>query len=369
MRDQLKAYIDRLFEGTVQNGEARDFHDELLQNTLDRFDEEQSNGRSEQEAYRIAVLSLGNTEELLKPFYPKRQNTNALRTAGIILYVTSVIPVILLGAMDVRPSTLGVTLMILMCAAATMLMILSGRAKPTAEAERARMLRSAGVAMIIASVSAVLLGAGYEEIRLIRLLPVDGAVLGVCGMFCLIAGGIALLVTAGQKDHARTVPQVPVTRDAQRGASEQAADGTASSAAHAQNDAPAAPEMRPAVPKGLRIAGGILTAVYWILAVMVFFSVSFTTGAWYYSWLVFVFASGVYNIVSGVVRLCCGLSGVERIIDGVLDIGAGAAFYALTAATGAWWITWLVFLIEACLHGIIKQIFRLARTSGKENVA
>ena len=127
MREQLKQYIDRLFEGTVDSQQARDFHDELLSNTLDRFDEERSAGKSEQEAYRIAVLSLGNAEELLKPYYPKRENTRSLRSVAIVLYITSVVPVILFGAMKVRPSTLGVTLMMLMVAVATALMILSGR--------------------------------------------------------------------------------------------------------------------------------------------------------------------------------------------------------------------------------------------------
>ncbi|MDO5703332.1 MAG: hypothetical protein Q4G47_08270, partial [Lachnospiraceae bacterium] len=30
MREQLKAYIDKLFEGTLDSVKARDFHDELL---------------------------------------------------------------------------------------------------------------------------------------------------------------------------------------------------------------------------------------------------------------------------------------------------------------------------------------------------
>ncbi len=350
MREQLKAHIDKLFSGTVDSQAARDFHDELLQNTLDRFDEELTAGRSEQEAYRIAVLSLGNTEELLKPYYPKQRNTGAFRTVAIILYVTSVVPVILFGGIDAIPATFGVVLMICMIAVATMLLMLSGRTRPTREAEQARTLRAVGVALIIASAGAVVLGAGYEQVRALRILPVHGAVLGVCGMFCMIAGGIALLITAGQKDHARTVPQVPVVPAGEKPET-------------------AAPEMRPAIPKGLRIAGGILTAIYWIAVVILFFSISFTTGKWYYSWLVFVLAGGLYDILAGIVRLCCGLPGLERIIGGLVDIGAGVMFYHLTETTGYWMVTWLVFPIAGCLRGVVNGIFRLARTSGKENAA
>lgn len=355
MREQLKTYIDRLFADTVQSQKARDFHDELLQNTLDRFDDDVASGKSEQEAYRLAVLSLGNSEELLKPFYPRSRNTGAFRTTAIVLYATCVVPVILFGTMDIRPSTLGATLMFWMVAVATMLMIMAGKARPTEGAEKAKTLRAVGVALIIASVTAVFIGAGYEEIRVIRLIPVSGAILGVCGMFGMIAAGIALLVTAGQKDTARTVPHVPVQRE------------VSASQPTPQPQTETASEMKPVMPRGLRIAGGIISAVYWVFVVCLFFSVSFSTGAWYYTWLVFVFAGALYDIVSGVVRLCCGMEGLLDIIDGILSIIAGAMFYYLTVTTGMWIVTWLVFPIEGCIHGVIDGIIKLAKTSGKES--
>ena len=356
MREQLKAYIDKLFEGTLDSVKARDFHDELLQNTLDRFDDECQSGKSEQEAYRDAVRSLGDTKELLKPFYPKRENTNTLRTVGIILYITSVVPVILFGVLQTVPSTLGPTLMFWMLAAATALMILSGRAKPSKEAEQARTLRAIGVALIIASVSAILIGQGYDEIRIVRLIPIEGAALGVCGMFCMIAAGIALIVTAAQKDHTDTVPQVPVTRTAPQPSG--SADGAAQQV----------PEMQPAIPKGLRIAGGILTGIYWVLVVMTYLSVSFSTDAWLYTWLIFVFAGSIYDIVKGIVRLCCGLPWLGRVLDGIIGLCAGIVYYRLTVSTGLWMITWLVFPISACLQGIVSGIITLVKTSGKETV-
>lgn len=356
MREQLKVYVDRMFAQTVRSQEAQDFHDELLQNTLDRFDDEVRNGHTEQDAYRIAVLSLGNSEELLKPYYPKRQNTGAMRTAGIVLYCTSVVPVILFGAAGVRPSTLGVSIMFLMIAAATMLMILSGRSNPTAEAQNAKTLRAIGVAVVIAGIAVLLLGVGYEEIRFVRLLPVDGAIIGLCGMFCTIAAGIALIVTAGQKDHARTVPQVPTAQNAP----------AANAAAHSGSQPVPEQEMQPALPKGLRIALGIMSAIYWVAVVIVFLAVSVTTGAWYYTWLVFVLAGGLYNIVDGIVKLCCGMQGLRSVFEGILDIGAGVLFFYLTYTTGMWYVTWLVFPIAGCLTGVIDGIIRLTKVNGRE---
>ena len=58
MREQLIAYIDKLFVGTDESQAARDCRDELLQNTLDRYEEELAAGKTAEEAYRLAVLSI-----------------------------------------------------------------------------------------------------------------------------------------------------------------------------------------------------------------------------------------------------------------------------------------------------------------------
>ncbi len=354
MREQLIAYIDKLFEGTVDSQAARDFHDELLQNTIDRFDEELSGGRTEEEAYRIAVLSIGNTEELLKPFYPKSRNTGAYRGVAIALYCTSFLPIIFLSAISDKLATAGVAMMFLMIAAATMLMILTGRAKPDRDAENARTMRAVGVGMIIASLSALMIGVTYEELRVARLIPVDGAVFGFCGMIGLIAAGIAMLVTAGQRDRSRTVPQVPVTREAPKTEAPQ------------KQETPSQPEMKPAIPKWVRIVGGILTGFYWLFAVIFYVWITVSTKAWYYTWLVFVFAGGVYSIISAIVRLCCGVTFLERLLDGIIDLLAGVAYYVLTLRTGMWYVTWLVFPIAGCFGGVIKGIIRLIRSTTKE---
>lgn len=358
MREQLKAYIDRLFEGTVDTQQARDFHDELLQNTLDRYDEEISAGKSGEEAYRVALLSLGNPDELLKPFYPKRENTRALRTIGVVLYCTSVVPIILLGAFSGKAAVIGVAMMFAMIAAATALMIIGGRARPTREAEEAQLMRGFGVGVIIASLSVLMLGIAYENLRVVHILPFSGAVLGVCGMFMTIAGGIAMLITAGQRDRAHTAPHVPVTP------SEQPAPQPTQVQPAVQQPAQQ-PAMRPAVPKWVRIVGGILTAIYWVSTVAVYLYVSAATGMWYYTWVIFVLAGGIYSIARGIVRLCCGLDWLGEVIGGFVDLGACVVYYLLTLRTGLWYVTWLVFPIAGCVNGIANGIIRLVRSTMK----
>ena len=48
MRKKLIAYVNDLFAQAPKNPQARDLHDEILLNTLDRFDEEVAAGQPEQ---------------------------------------------------------------------------------------------------------------------------------------------------------------------------------------------------------------------------------------------------------------------------------------------------------------------------------
>ena len=365
MREQLKQYIDHLFLATDGSQKASDFHDEILQNTLDRYDEELSSGKSEQEAYRIAVLSLGNTEELLRPYYPKHENTGVLRAIGIVLYCTCFIPVIFCGVANILPSTLGVTLMFLMIGVATCLIILSQRSHPSRGGKQAQILRAIGVGLIVSSVGALLFGAGYDQIRMWRLLPVGGAVLGLCAMFLMIAAGIALLVLAGQKKREATIPVVPKEPDPY--ASFNPAEPQRSAQQAAPSRQPVA--MEPAIPKGLRIAAGIITAIYWISVVFFYINISVTTGAWLFTWLIFVAASGVYDIAKSIVLLCCGLPWLARLLNGLISLAACIVYYYLTASTGLWLITWLVFVIAACVNGAVSGIIALVKSSVKEAIS
>ena len=360
MREQLIAYIDRLFSGTEESRAAQEFHDELLQNTLERFDEEVQNGKSDEDAYRTTILSLGNTDELIRPFYPKRENTGLLRGIAIALFCASFVPIILFGAIDGRLAVLGVALMFLMIAAATTILILSARAKTVKPAKDARTLRAFGVGMIIGSLAALMLGILYENFRGARLIPVSGAIIGLCGMFIMIAIGIAMLVAAGQKTHAHTAPEIPVSNGTQRGSA-------AAEEPKAENTVSTAPVMKPVVPKWVRIVGGILTAVYWIIVSMLFVSFLFTMKEWYYySWLIFIVAGGVYDIIKSIVLMCCGLPRLEGILEGILALLAVAAYCWVLDRTGNILISILVFPISGFLGGITDGVIQLIRASKME---
>lgn len=62
MRDNLEQYVNLLFAAAPTSGEIRQ---EILQNTLDRYDDLIAQGRSEAEAYRLSIQSIGDLNDIL----------------------------------------------------------------------------------------------------------------------------------------------------------------------------------------------------------------------------------------------------------------------------------------------------------------
>ena len=142
MREQLIQYVNLLFAGPPDN---EDMRAEILQNTLDRYDDLVAQEKSPEAAYRLAISGIGDVNEILgtqpaaahaspcsvpansEEDDPKRKN---LRAAGIALYILSAIPLIALSGLGY--DTLGLCLTIIMVAAATYNMIITARKEPDA---------------------------------------------------------------------------------------------------------------------------------------------------------------------------------------------------------------------------------------------
>ena len=65
MRNKLICYVESIFEGLPDSPQLSQLREEILQNTLDRYDEECAKGVSETVAYNVAVMSIGDVDELL----------------------------------------------------------------------------------------------------------------------------------------------------------------------------------------------------------------------------------------------------------------------------------------------------------------
>ena len=62
MRDQLIQYVDLLFAGAA---DWEDIKQEILQNTLDRYDDLIAQGKAPEAAYRLAISGIGDINEII----------------------------------------------------------------------------------------------------------------------------------------------------------------------------------------------------------------------------------------------------------------------------------------------------------------
>ena len=147
MRDQLTQYVNLLFAG---NTDAEDIRMEILQNTLDRYDDLIAQGKTPEAAYRLAISGIGDIGELLdgqtEPVYSRENDRHApvyaedttleklgldlsrtMRAIAIGLYILSPIP--LIGLDMIGMDVLGVCLTLAIVAAATVLLLIFRRKK------------------------------------------------------------------------------------------------------------------------------------------------------------------------------------------------------------------------------------------------
>lgn len=147
MKDQLTQYVNLLFAGVPQ---AADIKEEILQNTLDRYDDLIAQGKSPQAAYSLAISGIGDINEILGgepeqspspqavPQYetPEVQKTpvwkKILRAVAVALYIMCPIPLFTLQ------NEIGLCGLLAFVALATCLMVIAGKSsrEKTAETEK-----------------------------------------------------------------------------------------------------------------------------------------------------------------------------------------------------------------------------------------
>lgn len=140
MREQLIQYVNLLFAGAPDSDDIRQ---EILQNTLDRFDDLVAQGKSPEAAYRLAISGIGDINEILgsapanKPshrFEPIQEitseadedvNRKKIRGVAVAMYILCAVPAIILS--EFGAEILGLCLTLALVACATYLMIVTGR--------------------------------------------------------------------------------------------------------------------------------------------------------------------------------------------------------------------------------------------------
>ena len=140
MREQLIQYVNLLFAGAADCGEIKE---EILQNTLDRYDDLMTQGKSPEAAYRLAITGIGDINEILGNTQPVSQaiepelseaeaKDNRLKHAvSVAMYILCPIPLFILS--EFGYDTMGLCMTLLLVAAATALRLTMRRTSKPAE--------------------------------------------------------------------------------------------------------------------------------------------------------------------------------------------------------------------------------------------
>lgn len=136
---QIRQYIDSAFSDVPETYKINELKEELYANLLDKYNEKVSKGKTEQEAYDIAIASIGDIDELVEsarePYgvsliAQKWQKRSAVIVSiSIMLYITCIIPVLIFMNSGMH-SKWGLIIMFLMIAAATGMLIYNGMTRP-----------------------------------------------------------------------------------------------------------------------------------------------------------------------------------------------------------------------------------------------
>ena len=136
MREQLIQYVELLFAGAR---DCEDVKQEILQNTLDRYDDLIAEGKVPEAAYRLAITGIGDINEILgsQPSHAAPQpnqsgpevDSDKYRRLqrGIAIACFILCPVPLLLCVVEGQVMIGITMMLVLIAVGTMLMVVSGK--------------------------------------------------------------------------------------------------------------------------------------------------------------------------------------------------------------------------------------------------
>ena len=137
MEQQLRRYMDGLFEETKPTKKAIELKEEMIQNLEDKYRDLIADGKTPEMAFNIAIAGIGDVsnlfEQLEEGFVSEperekqqeaRQKSALLTAVAVMMYILSALPLILLG------DIFGLSIMLTIVAIATGLLIYNNMTKP-----------------------------------------------------------------------------------------------------------------------------------------------------------------------------------------------------------------------------------------------
>lgn len=205
MEPRLREYIENLFAGAPHTKQSYELREEIIRNTIDRYHDLIAEGKTENDAYNLAIAGIGDISELVEALggepvadenYSERQlesvksRKTIFTTIAVALYILCVTPCIAFSAMGA--DLVGPVLMFFMISIATGLLIYSHitRYLPVVSNEnevknikRNAYLKSVAVGMYISCVTPCII---FADTRFTSI--------GVVFMFMMVALATAMII-------------------------------------------------------------------------------------------------------------------------------------------------------------------------------
>lgn len=134
MTDNLRAHVEELFKNAPRTKQTVEIKEEILQNTIDRYNDLIAEGKSEQAAFNISVAGIGDIEHLIEDIVvpggqytreeiEKNKRRNAILLAvSVMLYILCIVPLIIIDELGGN-EVIGLVLMFTLAAVATGIII------------------------------------------------------------------------------------------------------------------------------------------------------------------------------------------------------------------------------------------------------
>ena len=255
MKTKLKAYMDTVFADAERrapyNQQVRDLKEEMLQNLYDRYDDLLATGKTPSAAYNVAVAGVGDISDLLDSVVGSQGGEKAAdASAGASSAPKS-------GRRMLTPDELEAL---------------------RKYKSRSAVLTSAAVAMyILCWVPLTILGALLGDL---------GGYIGLTVMFLMIAGATAMMIYIGM-----TKPKFADDDDDEDDDNDDDDDD--------DDDDDRGRKGKSARSSVYKAINGAL----WALTFVVYFLISFRTGAWHVTWMIFLISTAIDNIIKAIFDL------------------------------------------------------------------
>ena len=269
MREQLIQYVELLFAGAA---DCEDVKQEILQNTLDRYDDLIAEGKVPEAAYRLAITGIGDINEILGtqpqtvPVFgtvaatePESNDTPAkklMRAIAVGLYILCPLPLFAFSEMGMN--TLGLCGTLAIVAAATVLIILGAKKETRAEKE-AEEESASPKSELGKSISSLIWAIG---LALYFILSFATNYWHITWVIFPILGALDKLVNTIIRNKEAMTSEV-------------------------------------AFPSKTRLKKSV-NSMIWAVGLAVYFILSFVTGAWWCTWLIFPITGAVQGLVRAI---------------------------------------------------------------------